>query len=75
MEEACHQLLDYVATHPNAAVCFVASDMILVVHSDVSYLSESKARSRAAGHFYLAKKDNEDYNNGAVLTLSTIIQH
>eukprot|EP00957_Ditylum_brightwellii_P018824 1414710-Ditylum_brightwellii.AAC.1 len=23
-EEVCHQLLDYVATHPNAVVCFVA---------------------------------------------------
>eukprot|EP00957_Ditylum_brightwellii_P090090 6861053-Ditylum_brightwellii.AAC.1 len=56
MEAVCHQLLDYVATHPNAAVCFVASDMILAVHLDVSYLSESKARSRKAGHFYLAKR-------------------
>eukprot|EP00957_Ditylum_brightwellii_P100238 7638841-Ditylum_brightwellii.AAC.1 len=64
MEEACHQLLDYVATHPNAAVCFVASDMILVVHLDTSYLFESKARSRAAGHLYLATKNDEDYNNG-----------
>eukprot|EP00957_Ditylum_brightwellii_P074109 5631604-Ditylum_brightwellii.AAC.1 len=48
MEEACHQLLDYVATHPNAAVCFMSSDMILAVHLNASYLSESKARSRAA---------------------------
>eukprot|EP00957_Ditylum_brightwellii_P079939 6079876-Ditylum_brightwellii.AAC.1 len=23
-EEVCHQLLDYVASHPNTAVCFVA---------------------------------------------------
>eukprot|EP00957_Ditylum_brightwellii_P137827 10507969-Ditylum_brightwellii.AAC.1 len=75
METVSHQLLDYVATHQNAAVCFVASDMILTVHSDASYLSKSKARSRAAGHFYLAKKNNEDYNNSTVLTLSTIIQH
>eukprot|EP00957_Ditylum_brightwellii_P181863 13854655-Ditylum_brightwellii.AAC.1 len=75
MEEVCHQLLDYVATHPNAAVRFVASDMILAVHSDMSYLSESKARSRAAGLFYLAKQNKEDYNNRAVLTLSTIIRH
>eukprot|EP00957_Ditylum_brightwellii_P035237 2672431-Ditylum_brightwellii.AAC.1 len=56
MEEACHQLLDYVATHPNAAVRFIASEMILAVHSDASYLSESKARSRAAWHFYLANR-------------------
>jgi hypothetical protein len=46
--EACHQLLDYVATHPNATIRYLASDMILIVHSDASYLSASKARSRAA---------------------------
>eukprot|EP00957_Ditylum_brightwellii_P207535 15353414-Ditylum_brightwellii.AAC.1 len=49
--------------------------MILAVHSDASYLSESKARSRAAGHFYLVKCNNEDYNSVVVLTLSTIIRH
>eukprot|EP00957_Ditylum_brightwellii_P090443 6887935-Ditylum_brightwellii.AAC.1 len=75
MEEVCHQLLDYVATYPNAAVCFVASDMILAVHSDASYLFKSKARSRETGHFYLATKNNEDYNTRAVLILSTIIRH
>eukprot|EP00957_Ditylum_brightwellii_P198590 15135833-Ditylum_brightwellii.AAC.1 len=74
-EEACHQLLDYVATHPNTAVQFLASNMILTIHSDASYLSETNTRSRAAGHFFLTKKGDEEYNNGAILTLSTIIQH
>eukprot|EP00957_Ditylum_brightwellii_P042789 3239997-Ditylum_brightwellii.AAC.2 len=74
-EEACHQLLDYVLTYPNAAVCFMASNMILAAPSDASYLSESKARSRAARRLYLAKCNDEDYNNGKVLTLSTIIRH
>eukprot|EP00957_Ditylum_brightwellii_P039820 3015014-Ditylum_brightwellii.AAC.1 len=41
MEEACHQLLNYVATHPNTTEQFMA---------------------------------NEEYNNGAILTLSTIIR-
>eukprot|EP00957_Ditylum_brightwellii_P007908 598746-Ditylum_brightwellii.AAC.1 len=49
--------------------------MILIVHSDASYLSALKARSRATGHLYLANKDNEYFNNGAILTLSTIIRH
>eukprot|EP00957_Ditylum_brightwellii_P062105 4713362-Ditylum_brightwellii.AAC.1 len=49
--------------------------MILVVHSDASYLSERHAHSRAAGHFNLANKTNKDLNNGAILTLSTIIRH
>eukprot|EP00957_Ditylum_brightwellii_P095298 7258565-Ditylum_brightwellii.AAC.1 len=49
--------------------------MMLVVRLDASYLSEQNARSRAAGHFYLANKTNEDLNNSAILTLSTIIRH
>eukprot|EP00957_Ditylum_brightwellii_P017881 1346789-Ditylum_brightwellii.AAC.1 len=49
--------------------------MILVVHSDASYLSKRHAQSRAAGHFYLANKTDKDLNNGAILTLSTTIRH
>ena len=71
----CHQLLDYVATHPNAGIRFHASDMILAVHTDASYLSEPGGKSRAAGHFYLTNRNDEDFNNGAVLTLSSIIKH
>lgn len=74
-EEVCHQLLDYVVTHPNVAVRFLGSDMILVVHSDALYLSESKACSRAVGHFYLIPNYDEEFNNGAILTLSTFIKH
>ena len=36
--DACNQLLDYVATHPHAGICYHASKMILAVHSDASYL-------------------------------------
>eukprot|EP00957_Ditylum_brightwellii_P150570 11465420-Ditylum_brightwellii.AAC.1 len=72
-EEACHQLLDYVATNPNAAAWFLASNMILTVHLDTSYLCKTNARSRAAGHFCLTKHGDDKYNNGAILTLSTII--
>ena len=48
-----HQLLDYMATHPTAVIRFRASDMILNVHSDASYLSAGNARSRAGGYFFL----------------------
>ena len=37
--------------------------------------SEKQARSRAGGHFYLTNHDVEIFNNGAVLTISTIIKH
>jgi len=48
--------------------------MILHTHSDASYLSESKARSRAAGHFFLSSKDNR-INNGPIHTVCTIIKN
>jgi hypothetical protein len=50
--EAIVQLLNYAATHHNAVVRF----LVLYLHSDASYLSEPKARSRAGGHFYLSNK-------------------
>jgi hypothetical protein len=38
-QAATNQLLDYLATHPDAAIRYHASDMILHIHSDASYLS------------------------------------
>ena len=49
-------LLNYAATHPNAKIRYTASDMILYIHSDASYLSEPQARSRAGGHYFLGDK-------------------
>ena len=51
--------------------------MILQVHSDASYLSEPKARSRAAGHFFLGwlPKANQPIKlNGAIYTLCTVLK-
>ena len=45
------QFLDYAASNPNAVLTYKESDMVLALHSDASYLSENKARSRAGGHF------------------------
>ena len=49
----CNKFLDYMAWHPDAIVRFYASDMILNIHSDASYLTAPKSRSRAGGHFFL----------------------
>ena len=46
-------LLNYASTHLNAKICYMASDMILYIHSDASYLSEPRSRSRAVGHYFL----------------------
>ena len=48
-ERKCAQLLDYLATHDNARIRYHASDMVLNIHSNASYLSETRARSRVAG--------------------------
>ena len=63
-----HHLLDYMATHPDAILSYAKSDMILGIHSDASYLSEPKARSRAGGHLFLSDGTDEAPNNGAILT-------
>ena len=50
------QILDYAASHPDAVIKFQASDMVLHIHSDASYLSAPKARSKVAGFFYLSSR-------------------
>ncbi len=74
---AVHQLLDYAHTHPDAAIRYRASDMILRIHSDASYLSEAQARSRSGGHFYLGDKPSNQptRGNGALLTTSNIMRN
>ena len=69
------QFLDYAATHPDAIITYRASNMVLAGHSDASYLSESKARSRAGGHFFLSKDSENPPNNGPVLTVAQIIKN
>ena len=68
------QLLDYIASQEEAVLTYNASAMKLLVHSDASYLSKPKARSRAGGHFFLSNKAAIPPNNGAVLNISHIIK-
>jgi hypothetical protein len=75
--QRCHQLLDYCATNPDAKVRFRASDMILNIHSDASYLSATRARSQVAGYFFLGSvpKDNAPIKlNGAILVFCGILK-
>jgi hypothetical protein len=70
----CLQFLDYAASQDEAIVTYRASDMKLAIHSDASYLSEPKARSRAGGHMFMAGSEEIPINNGAVLNISQIIK-
>jgi len=67
--------LDYAATHPDAILTYKRSDMVLAIHSDASYLTEPKARSRVGGHFFLSSNDAVPQNNGAVLSIAQIIRN
>ena len=69
------KFLDYAATHPDAVLTFNASSMVLNVHSDASYLTEPKARSRVGGHFFMSEDNDNPQNNGAVLNIANIIKH
>ncbi len=73
----CVQLLNYLATNTDAKICYYPSDMIMNIHSDASYLSESKARSRACGYFFMGWKlvDGQPIKlNGAFYTNSVILK-
>ena len=51
-------LLNLCANNRNPKVRYYASDMQLCGHTDASYLSDSKARSRAAAYFYISTYDD-----------------
>jgi len=77
--------LNCVASHPDANLSCSTSDMQLWVHSGASCLSESKARSRRGGHFFLSSQledpseapglnDLLPPNNGAILVQMHIMK-
>jgi hypothetical protein len=70
----CKQFLDFMATQEDAVLTYRASDMILAIHSNASYLSEPKSHSRAGGHMFMAGKDEIPINNGAVLNILQIFR-
>jgi hypothetical protein len=76
--EHINNFLDYASTHFNATVRYSASPIILTIHRVASYLSESKARSRAGGIFYLNSPYQPDTHvptNGAIQISSVILKH
>jgi hypothetical protein len=79
--KAVAHLLNYAASNPDATIRFHASGMCLKIHSDASYLSEPKARSRAGGHFFLSSNSPlptatsvPPPENGAIHTLCSIMK-
>ena len=48
--------------------------MVLSIHSDAIYLSETNTRSRVGGYLLLSKDDPVPHNNGSILIVSQIIK-
>ena len=70
-------LLDYATTYPDATLRYEASQMILSIHSDASYQSETESRSCAGGHLFLVSPNynNTKDINGAIHTTCEIIKN
>ena len=70
-------LLQYMHTNPNAIIQFRASNMVLNIHSDTSYLTASRGRSRAGGYFFLGSVPRNGENiklNGNIAITCTILK-
>jgi hypothetical protein len=64
------------ATHPDATIRYHASNLILHIHSDASYLSFSNAPSRLVGLFFLGNNPPEqDTLNGSILNVASVIKN
>jgi hypothetical protein len=75
-QSATNQFLDYFETHPDATIRYHASDMILHIHSNASYLSVSNAHSRLGGLFFCGDKSpHEDILNGSILNVASVIKN
>jgi hypothetical protein len=83
--QATTQLLNCCATHPEATVRYIASDMVLHVESDASYITALKAQSCAAGYHFLSSRpqdptkppgpnDPPPPSNGAINVLCSIMR-
>ena len=73
-QRTCHQFLDYCASHPNGSIRYHASDMILKVHRNSSYLNAVRTCSRQGGHFYITNIMDHNILNGTILNLTAIMK-
>jgi hypothetical protein len=69
------QLLDYLATQEDPVLSYHASNMVLAVHSNASYLSKPKAQSQTGGHSFLSSNKTVPPNNVAILNMAHIFKN
>jgi hypothetical protein len=71
------KLLNYCNTHPETKIRYHASDMILHIQGNASYLSENEAKRRAGGFFSMGSntKTDKKLTNGAMFIISKVLKH
>ena len=65
------------ASNPDTIIRYYASDMVLNYHSDPSYLTALRGRSKAGGNFFIGSISKDGcpiFLNGAILTNCTILK-
>ena len=70
---AAERLLGYVAKFPLATLTYFPSDMLLLAHSDASYLSRANSGSVAGGFHFLGKENDPTFFNAPIFCVSTLI--
>jgi hypothetical protein len=71
-----NQMLDYLATHKDATIRYHASDMVLNIHSNASYLSVYNARSRLGRMFLLGNNSpKQETLNVSTLNVAVVIKN
>jgi hypothetical protein len=70
---AAERLLGYAAKFPNATIVYKPSHMLLLAHSDASYLSRPNSGSVAGGFHFLGKTDDPTFFNAPIFCVSTLI--
>jgi hypothetical protein len=72
------QICNYCCTLTHATIRYNASDMQLKIHSDASYLSEPKAKSRVCVYVFLGNNNankTPSLTNGPLLCISTVLKY
>ena len=72
-----HHLLSYCATYPDAKLTFSESGTILHIHTDASFLSEPRAKSRGGGYVFLpsdTQPPNDAPHNGPIYCFFHILK-
>jgi hypothetical protein len=65
-------LMDYLHTYPHGVLHYYASDMILKITSEATYLVQPKAHSRAAAHYHLGWRNSKRTNGPVDILCKTI---